>query len=211
MCSVCGVWLPKFGDPTSTLSSWHETVCRIHPRTMIAEPAHFYLFGLICLCSGNPTSSFFTLHPSSTPLLHFAKQTPNSIFGDLSLLRPEVLDPCRSLGEEVPSFHFGSSFPLPPLHPPRPPKPHCRPLGFFPSSGHAQITIGKRRSERKGGRKQRLAVSLGPGDEPKRVSSIRSFLWGGRCAPQNLWPRDPPGFLNLVLQFAPPLPCTTGY
>lgn len=33
--------------------SWHETVCRTYPRTMIAEPAHFYLFGLICLCSGS--------------------------------------------------------------------------------------------------------------------------------------------------------------
>ncbi|XP_051840318.1 roundabout homolog 1 isoform X4 [Antechinus flavipes] len=33
--------------------SWHETVCRSHQRTMIAESAHFYLFGLICLCSGS--------------------------------------------------------------------------------------------------------------------------------------------------------------
>lgn len=39
--------------PASAPFSWHETVRRTYPRTMIAEPAHFYLFGLICLCSGS--------------------------------------------------------------------------------------------------------------------------------------------------------------
>lgn len=64
---------------------------------MIAEPAHFYLFGLICLCSGNVASSFF-IHPSS-PLYappHFSESTsPNCVFCDLSLLRLEGLDPCK--------------------------------------------------------------------------------------------------------------------
>lgn len=32
---------------------WHETVCRRHLRTMVAEFAHFYLCGLLCLASGN--------------------------------------------------------------------------------------------------------------------------------------------------------------
>lgn len=32
---------------------WHETDCGRHLRTMIAEFAHFYLFGLLCLSSGN--------------------------------------------------------------------------------------------------------------------------------------------------------------
>lgn len=35
---------------------WHETACRRHPRTMIAEFAHFYLFGFICVTSGNHLS-----------------------------------------------------------------------------------------------------------------------------------------------------------
>lgn len=32
---------------------WHEIVCGRHLRTMIAEFVHFYLFGLLCLASGN--------------------------------------------------------------------------------------------------------------------------------------------------------------
>lgn len=34
-------------------------------------------------------------------------------------------------------------------------------------------------------------VSLGPQDEPERVSSFGCFLWGGRCAPGELVAQRP--------------------
>ena len=129
MCSVCGVWLHKFGELIFTPSSWHETECRIHPRTMITEPAHFYLFGFICLCSGNPASSFFTLHSPLARLLSTFPNQPRAEFW--RPLPPSKAGGARPLAgvldERVLRWYFVLSL-LP--HPPRPSKPFCRPRRF---------------------------------------------------------------------------------
>ncbi|XP_056663817.1 roundabout homolog 1 isoform X17 [Monodelphis domestica] len=51
MCVCASVADPQIWGRVTP--SWNETACRRHARTMIAESAHFYLFGLICLCSGS--------------------------------------------------------------------------------------------------------------------------------------------------------------
>lgn len=103
---------------------------------MIAEPAHFYLFGLICLCSGNPASSFFTLHPSCTPPLRFSESIPELRFGDL----PSKAGGARSLQEFWAKRFLVRTLgrPFAPQNPPS----LIADLGLLPSSGHAQITLG---------------------------------------------------------------------
>lgn len=186
------MWLHTFGDPISTLSSWHETVCRIHPRTMIAEPAHFYLFGLICLCSGNPASSFFTLDPPCSPLSTFHNQTQNCILVTRPSQGGRGSIPARLLGEHVPSSHLGLSlFPIPQNLPsaPEPPQDSLQISAFCQVQGTPRLLWANARLSTGvgGGRGWRGAGAprMSPSEyQPLAASLGREMCALGACGPQ---------------------------
>lgn len=203
------MWLHTFGNPVFAPFSWHETVCRTHPRTMIAEPAHFYLFGLICLCSGNPR--VFFLHPGFPllipfPLFGITSQTPSlshrQVHLGIPLLRLEGVVPLRDFQAIKFLFHIWGCLHVPPS------APHLSnlfaALGFSPKSGTPRL-LGER--TRVGGGS---GGELGPQGEPRRASSTGWFLGEGGVRPRSWSPTDSLGFLNLALQIVPPLPSTGG-
>ena len=116
---------------------------------MIAEPAHFYLFGLICLCSGNPASSFFTLHSPLARLFTFPDQPRAEFWRPLPPSKARGARPLAGVLEErVLRWYFVLS--LSP-HPPRPSKPLRRPRHFAKFEARPGLS-GQTRVWARGGR-----------------------------------------------------------